>query len=89
MPNTKSAKKRHRQSLQRRAKNRAVKSTLRTQIKKVLAAVTAQDTAASDAAFREAAKKLDRAASANVIHKNRAARIKSRLSTRVKAAKQK
>jgi small subunit ribosomal protein S20 len=88
MPNTKSAKKRLRQSLERRARNRAVKSSLKTQVKKVLSAVGAGDDATVDSEFRTAAKKLDQAAAKGVIHRNKAARLKSRLSKRLKAAKQ-
>jgi small subunit ribosomal protein S20 len=88
MPNTKSAKKRLRQSLERRARNRAVKSSLKSQIKKVLGAVEGGDAAATGDEFRTAAKKLDQAAAKGVIHRNKAARLKSRLSRRVKAAKQ-
>jgi small subunit ribosomal protein S20 len=88
MPNTKSAKKRLRQSLERRARNRAVKSSLKTHIKKVLTAVEGGDVAATGDEFRTAAKKLDQAAAKGVIHRNKAARLKSRLSARLKAAKQ-
>ena len=88
MPNTKSAKKRLRQSLERRARNRAVKSSLKTQIKKVLTAAEAGDAVATGDEFRTAAKKLDQAAAKHVIHRNKAARLKSRLSARLKAAKQ-
>jgi small subunit ribosomal protein S20 len=87
MPNTKSAKKRLRQSLERRTRNRAVKSSLKTQIKKVLSAVEGGDAAASDVEFRAAAKRLDQAAAKGVIHRNKAARLKSRLSVRLKTAK--
>jgi small subunit ribosomal protein S20 len=87
MPNTKSAKKRLRQSLERRTRNRAVKSSLKTQIKKVLTAVEGGDTATSDTEFRAAAKRLDQAAAKGVIHRNKAARLKSRLSARLKTAK--
>jgi small subunit ribosomal protein S20 len=86
---TKSAKKRHRQSLERRDKNRAVRSSLKTQIKKVREAVKAGDLAKADAESRLAAKKLDIAASKGVIHKNSASRTKSRVSQFVKNAKQK
>jgi small subunit ribosomal protein S20 len=86
MPNTKSAKKRLRQSLERRTRNRAVKSSLKTQIKKVLSAVEGGDAAASSEEFRAAAKKLDQAAAKGVIHRNKAARLKSRLSARLKTA---
>ena len=88
MPNTKSAKKRLRQSLERRARNRAVKSSLKTHIKKVLTAVDeGADAAPTGDEFRTAAKKLDQAAAKGVIHRNKAARLKSRLSARLKAAK--
>jgi small subunit ribosomal protein S20 len=84
MPITKSAKKRLRQSLERRARNRSVKSSLRTHIKRVLAAVTSGDKAKIEAEYRLACKKLDKAAAAGVIHRNTASRHKSRLSARIK-----
>ena len=87
MPNSTSAKKRLRQSLERRTRNRAVKSTLKTQIKKVLSAVDDGDAAASDAEYRTATKRLDQAAAKGVIHRNKASRLKSRLAARLKAAK--
>jgi small subunit ribosomal protein S20 len=90
MPNIKGAGKRHRQSLVRREKNRAVKSAIKTQLKKVVAAVQAGvsgagDKAQSQAEVRLAQKRLDQAAAKGVIHKNKASRLKSRLSKRVKA----
>jgi small subunit ribosomal protein S20 len=88
MPITKSGKKRLRQSLVRRTRNRAVKSSLRTQIKRVLAAVAAGDQGKMDAEYRLACKKLDKAAAAGVIHRNTASRHKSRLSARIKGAGQ-
>jgi len=87
MPNTENAKKRLRQSLVRRASNRAKKSELKTRIRRVLDAVKAGDQAATETEFRLTVKKLDKAAAAHVIHHNRAARLKSRLSHRLKAAK--
>lgn len=89
MPNTKSAKKRHRQSLDRRARNRAAKSTLKTLIKKVRGALETGDVAPAQESFKVAVKKLDQAASRGIIHRNAAARVKSRLSAAIKAAKQK
>ncbi len=89
MPTTKSAKKRHRQSLERRAVNRATKSSIKTQIRKVREAVTAGDATKADAEFRLAATKLDRAGAKRVIHPNAAARTKSRLQHMMKAAKAK
>ncbi len=88
MPNTKSAKKRLRQSITRRARNRAVKSALRSQCRKVRDAVKAGDVQLAQTEFRLAAKRLDRAGARRVIHPNAAARVKSRLSARIKALKQ-
>jgi small subunit ribosomal protein S20 len=89
MPTTKSAKKRLRQSLERRAKNRSVKSAVKTQIRKVRQAVAAGDIAKAETELRLAAKKLDRAGVKQVIHPNAAARTKSRLAHLIRAAKQK
>jgi small subunit ribosomal protein S20 len=89
MPNTKSAKKRLRQSSERRTRNRATKSALKTQVRKVREAIKAGDTTLGDTELRVAAKKLDKAAAKGVIHANAAARVKSRLSSAVKAAKKK
>ncbi len=87
MPNIKSAKKRLRQSLELREKNRATKSSLKTQCKKVLAAVADKNAEKADTELKTAAKLLDRAASHNVIHANAAARTKSRLSSKIKVLK--
>ncbi len=89
MPNTNSAKKRLRQNVVRRARNRSVKSAVKTQIKQVREAIAAGDVAAGEAQLRLAAKRLDKAAAAGVVHANLAARVKSRLSAALKAAKQK
>lgn len=87
MPTTKSAKKRHRQSLERRDQNRATKSAVKTQIRKVRKAVDAGDIALAETELRVAAKKLDRAGAKRVIHPNAASRTKSRLSHLIVAAK--
>jgi small subunit ribosomal protein S20 len=87
MPNSASAKKRLRQSLDRRARNRAVRTALRTQIKKVRTAIAGGDAAACETEFRNTVKKLDKAAAKNVLHKNSAARLKSRLSAAIKNLK--
>ncbi len=87
MPNTKSAKKRLKQDARRRDKNRSEKRALRTERKKVLAAVAAGDAAKAETELRLAAKMLDQAAAKHVIHRNASARVKSRLSARVKALK--
>lgn len=89
MPTTKSAKKRLRQNVARRQQNRTVKSAIRTQLRKVHEAAAAGDVAKADEEFRLAAKKLDRAGAKNTIHRNKAARTKSRLQRIIKLAKQK
>jgi len=89
MPNSVSAKKRLRQNLVRRERNRAAKSAIKTQIRKVRAAITAGDSKTGEAEFRLAAKQLDRAAAASVVHANLSARVKSRLSAALKGLKQK
>jgi small subunit ribosomal protein S20 len=88
MPNTSTAKKRLRQNDKRRARNRARRSALRTQIRKVRAAVESGkiDEAASE--FRLATRRLDQAAAANLLHANAASRLKSRLSALIKKAQQ-
>jgi small subunit ribosomal protein S20 len=88
MPNTASAKKRLQQNIKRRARNRAAKSTIRTHIKKIIGLVSAGDTAAAEQAYRVAAKLLDRAGAKNIIHRNAAARQKSRLQRLIKSTKQ-
>jgi small subunit ribosomal protein S20 len=89
MPNTQSAKKRLRQSLVRRARNRAAKSSIKGQIRKVRDAVAEANLEVAEAEFRLTAKRLDKAAAAGVVHANLAARVKSRLSTAIKTVKQK
>ena len=61
MPNTASARKRLRQNVARRARNRAAKSALRTQVRKVRAALKARDVTASQSEFQKAARMLDKA----------------------------
>ena len=89
MPTTKSAGKRLRQSTIRRTLNRAIKRDLRTRCKRVETAVTEGTPEQADAELRVTAKKLDQAAAKKAIHRNAAARLKSRLSARIKAAKKK
>lgn len=89
MPNTKSGKKRLRQNIERRSINRSIKRSVRTQCRKVREAVSAGDAERAAAELRLAAKQLDRAGAKNIIHRNAASRLKSRLSAAVKAAKQK
>ncbi len=79
MPNTSSSKKRLRQNEKLRIRNRAVKSNMRSQIRRFREAVKAGDSDKAQTEFRLVQKKLDQAASDNLIHKNTAARTKSRL----------
>ena len=88
MPNSNSAKKRLRQNKVHKGQNRSIKSAIRTQIKKVNAAVTAGDIGTAETEFVVAARGLDKAGAKNVIHKNAAARRKSRLQKKILAAKQ-
>jgi small subunit ribosomal protein S20 len=87
MPNSLSSKKRLRQNVDRRLRNRATKSALRTQIRKVRTAIQAGDIATSEQEFVVVTKKLDQAAAKNVIHANQAARLKSRISAAIKKIK--
>lgn len=82
MPNIKSAIKRVKVSEKANAQNSQVKSAMRTAVKKTEAAVVNNDAAAKDA-FLEAASKLDKAAAKGLIHKNAAARKKSRLAKKI------
>jgi len=76
MATHKSAIKRHKQSLKRRATNRARKSELKTLIKKVR---TAQDKETARAAYNKVVSLLDKLATKGIIHKNKASNQKSRL----------
>ena len=87
MPNTKSAKKRLRQSKELQARNKSIKSAVKTDVKKVLAAVTAGDIESAETQYKSAQKKLDRAGARNIIHPNVAGRQKARLQKAIKNAK--
>jgi small subunit ribosomal protein S20 len=87
MPNTKSAKKRHRQSLDRRARNRAAKSMLKTLVKKVRGELESGNVTQAQEDYKLTVKKLDQTAARGIIHRNAAARVKSRLSAAIKRAK--
>ena len=85
MANTKQAAKRAKQSVKRRGANVSLRTTLRTSIKKVTKAIEAGDQAAAATALRTESAMLDRGARKGIIHKNKAARHKSRLAAKVKA----
>lgn len=84
MANIKSQIKRNRQNEKARLRNKKVRSEMRTRTKHAIAAAEAGTEDASDA-LRLAIKRIDKAASKGVIHKNEAARRKSRLTRRVSA----
>jgi small subunit ribosomal protein S20 len=86
MPHSASAKKRHKQNLRNRERNRAAKSELKSHVRKVLSAIDAGDATQAREALRTLASSADKAAAAKKIHRNKAARIKSRLSARMLAA---
>ncbi|SDY28736.1 small subunit ribosomal protein S20 [Lysobacter sp. yr284] len=85
MANIKSAKKRAKQTVVRNARNASQRSMLRTAVKKVLKALGENDAAGAKSAFAVAQPILDRFSARGLIHKNKAARHKSRLSARIKA----
>jgi small subunit ribosomal protein S20 len=85
MANSAQARKRARQANKQRVHNMGLRSTLRTAIKKVRKAIAAGDKAAAQAVFNESQSVIDSVADKNIVHKNKAARDKSRLSAAIKA----
>ncbi|MEU4570074.1 30S ribosomal protein S20 [Micromonospora sp. NPDC023956] len=83
MANIKSQIKRNRQNEKRRLRNKSVKSSLKTAIRKFHEAVAAGDTEKAAVLMRDASRKLDKAASKGVIHANQAANRKSAIAQRV------
>ena len=89
MPNISSAKKRMRTDEKRRLRNNMAKSTVRTQVTKARNAIVASASAPeTEEAIRGALRSLDMAVSRGVIHRNNAARRKSRLMARLHAAQE-
>ena len=85
MANIASAKKRARQAVRRRDHNASFKSRFRTYLKKVIAAIETGDKEVATASFKDAQPIIDKMVSKGIIHKNKAARHKSRLSARINA----
>ncbi|MEY2989395.1 MAG: 30S ribosomal protein S20 [Candidatus Nanopelagicales bacterium] len=85
MANIKSQKKRIRTNEKARLRNKDVKSSVKTAVRKFREAADAGDAAAAAALAREATRALDKAASKGVIHKNQAANRKSSISKRAAA----
>ena len=85
MANSKQAAKRARQADKQRKANMSLRTTLRSSIKKVNTAIAACDAAAAQAALNAEVSTIDRIADQKIIHKNKAARHKSRLAHKIKA----
>jgi small subunit ribosomal protein S20 len=85
MANTKSAEKRARQAVASRAQNVAQRSKARSAVRKVVEAINAGNKAEAAAALKAAAPVIDSMARKGIIHRNKAARHKSRLSAQIKA----
>lgn len=83
MPNTRSAKKRMKQNIVRRARNRSRRSALKTQIRRFLEAVRDSDVARATEQYRLTTKMLDQNAAKGTLHRNAAGRKKSRLAARL------
>jgi small subunit ribosomal protein S20 len=84
-----SAKKRIRQNLKQRARNRARRTALKSRVRAFSDALVAGDAAVAETKYRETCVQLDREANRGLIHRNAAARRKSRLARRLNALKQK
>ncbi|WP_406245480.1 30S ribosomal protein S20 [Microbacterium sp. M] len=85
MANIKSQIKRIKTNEKATARNKAVKSELKTVVRQTRAAIAAGDKAAAEAALKKATKKLDKAVSKGVIHENQAANRKSSIAKQVAA----
>ncbi|MDI6449571.1 30S ribosomal protein S20 [Anaerobaca lacustris] len=89
MAHSLSAKKRVRQNAKRRVINRARKSQVKTQVKRLETALGAGNVEAADTEFRATVKKLDKVAATSTMHKKTAARKKSRLAKKLNVLKAK
>lgn len=85
MANSASARKRARQSVKRRERNVSQLSRARTYIKNVVKAVAKGDKAGAETSYKRAVPMIDATVNSGLIHKNKAARHKSRLNARIKA----
>jgi len=85
LANSAQAKKRAKQAEKNRQQNASMRSTMRTYVKNVLAAIDAGNKEDATAAYNAAVPVVDRMADKGIIHKNKAARHKSRLNARVQA----
>ena len=85
MANSAQARKRARQAETHRQRNTSARSMMRTYVKNVVKAINAGDKAAAQSAYQAAVPMVDRMANKGLIHKNKAARHKSRLNQRIRA----
>lgn len=85
MANTAQARKRVRQAEKHRQRNASQRSMMRTMVKRVFSAIEAGDKPAAESALKDATPVLDHMARKGLIHKNKAARYKSRFSSQVRA----
>tara|TARA_B100000676_G_scaffold201538_1_gene197911 strand:- start:2087 stop:2350 length:264 start_codon:yes stop_codon:yes gene_type:complete len=83
MANTAQARKRARQSVARRERNMALKSKLRTFVKNVVKAIDSEDKLVASENYKKAVPVIDASVSKGIIHKNKAARYKSRLNKQI------
>ena len=84
MANSAQARKRARQAEKHRQQNAGRRSEMRTELKKVITAIDAGDKMAAESAYKTAAPLLDSLATKGLIHKNKAARHKSRLNAKIR-----
>ena len=85
MANSAQARKRARQAVKQNSHNSSLRSELRTALKRVTKAIAAGDRAAAQAVYKDSVSAVDSIADKKIIHKNAAARHKSRLSAAIKA----
>ena len=85
MANSLSARKRARQSEKHRLRNASQRSSMRTALKKVVVAIETGDKAAAESAYKAAVPAIDKSVSKGLVHRNKAARHKSRLNAQIRA----
>ena len=85
MANTKSAEKAARQAEKHRARNVALRSRMRTAVRNVTTAISGGDREAAQGSYQKAVPVIDSLVSKQIIHRNKAARHKSRLAARIRA----
>jgi len=83
--NTLQAKKRAHQAEVRRRQNASQRSTYRTAVKKVIAAIDGSDYEAAQATFKDSVPVMDKMTAKGIVHKNKTARYKARLNSKINA----